>query len=215
MVVVGLLALVLVAAGAAPAAAGAEHGRSAGPPQGGRGHTHEASKGHEAGRAPTKGRPAKAKGRPPAREERAIGRGAGAAPGRPAPPPPMPPASSTQPDVLGDSVARSTPAVAAVAPPRRPRAAVRPAAAVTTTAAAPPVALVAPPQVVAIQPAAAEPVLRRVWPTLPGAAGHPAFPVLLAAVLLAVVALGFRGDRRDPKLRYAAIDDRDDRARFP
>lgn len=75
-------------------------------------------------------------------------------------------------------------------------------------------ALVAAPAVMARDQPAVDLARPGLWPTLPGSAGDPAFPALLAAVLAAVTALGFRGDRRDPKLCEAAIDDRDDRARF-
>lgn len=73
--------------------------------------------------------------------------------------------------------------------------------------------LAAPP-VVAVPAAVERPAPPDVWPALPGA-DHPAFPGLLAAVLFGFAALGFRGDRGDPKLRHAAIDDRDGRAQFP
>ena len=75
-------------------------------------------------------------------------------------------------------------------------------------------ALLSPPPAVAVAPAAIQLEPRRMWPRLPGPAGHPAFPALLGAVLAVFVVLGFRGDRRDPKLVAAAIDDRDDRAEF-
>lgn len=55
---------------------------------------------------------------------------------------------------------------------------------------------------------------RQWWPALPGPVSHPAFPAALTAVLIGFVVLGCRGDRRDPKLAAAALDDRDDRARF-
>lgn len=98
--------------------------------------------------------------------------------------------------------------------PRAARAVDRPVAAVVASAADPSAALFAPPPVVEIQAAAVELEPRQIWPRLPGPAGHPAFPGLLAAVLLGFIFLGFRGDRRDPKLAAAAIDDRDDRAEF-
>jgi hypothetical protein len=60
----------------------------------------------------------------------------------------------------------------------------------------------------------AERAPRPLWPSLPGPVDHPAFPGLLAAVLIALVALACRGDRRDPKLAAAAIDDRDGRKSF-
>ena len=94
------------------------------------------------------------------------------------------------------------------------RAVDRSVAAVVASAADPSTALFEPPPVVKIQAAAVELEPRQLWPRLPGPAGHPAFPGLLAAVLLGFIALGFRGDRRDPKLAAAAIDDRDDRAEF-
>ena len=74
----------------------------------------------------------------------------------------------------------------------------------------PPAAPVAP-----VQAAAAIELEPRRWrPALPGPMRHPAFPAALAAVLVGFVALCCRGDRRDPKLAAATIDDRDDRARF-
>jgi hypothetical protein len=118
-------------------------------------------------------------------------------------------------------VTRAQPAAAPIQRSHQPRSTVRPSAA--TTSAATSVTFLSPPPAAPIETAAAAPVPVPVpvpvpppaWPTLPGAAGHPAFPGLLAAALLGLVALGFRGDRRDPKLRHAAIDDRDDRAPFP
>lgn len=92
------------------------------------------------------------------------------------------------------------------------RTPVRPTA--VPTVEGPTVTFLAAPPAEAVPVAIDWPALPDVWPTLPGP-GHPAFPGLLAAVLLGFAALGFRGDRRDPKLRHAAIDDRDGRARFP
>lgn len=97
--------------------------------------------------------------------------------------------------------------------PRPVRSTSRPTAAVVASSADPTAALF-PPPVVHLQAAAVELEPRQLWPSLPGAAGHPAFPALLAAVLVGFVVLGIRGDRRDPKLAAAAIDDRDDRATF-
>jgi len=98
--------------------------------------------------------------------------------------------------------------------PSQARPAVRPVAAVVTSSADPTAALVAAPLVAPVEAAATELAPQQLWPTLPGPVGHPAFPGLLAAVLLGFIALGCRGDRRDPKLAAAAIDDRDDRAPF-
>lgn len=69
--------------------------------------------------------------------------------------------------------------------------------------------LAAPPEASIVELAA-----RALWPSLPGAVGHPSFPALLTAVLLGVVGLACRGDRRDPKLAAAAIDARDARTTF-
>lgn len=80
--------------------------------------------------------------------------------------------------------------------------------------AVPAVTLLARPSAAAVPTPISRPNRPPAWPTLPGP-GHPAFPGLLAAVLLGFAALGFRGDRRDPKLRHAVIDDRDGRAQFP
>lgn len=96
----------------------------------------------------------------------------------------------------------------------RLRATARPVAVAVTSAGDPSAALFAAPLPAPVKAAAVDVGPRQLWPALPGAAGHPAFPGLLAAVLIGFVAVGFRGDRRDPKLAAAAIDDRDDRARF-
>lgn len=110
----------------------------------------------------------------------------------------------------------ASPARAASRPdrPRQVRAPVRPVAVVVASSADPTAALFPPPPVVQLQAAAVELEPRQLWPRLPGAAGHPAFPALLAAVLVGFVILGLRGDRQDPKLAAAAIDGRDDRAEF-
>lgn len=104
--------------------------------------------------------------------------------------------------------------VASTERPTPVRRTVRPVAAVVASSADPVVALLAAPPVLPVQAAAVELDARQLWPRLPGPAGHPAFPVLLAAVLIGFVVLGLRGDRRDPKLAAAAIDDRGERAEF-
>lgn len=120
-------------------------------------------------------------------------------------------------------VARPTTAVRAstarrtVAAPDRPvplRTAVRPDARVVASSVDPTASLFAAPAVLPVQAAAVELEPRQLWPRLPGAAGHPAFPGLLAAVLVGFIVLGIRGDRDDPKLAVAAIDDRGERAAF-
>ena len=123
-----------------------------------------------------------------------------------------------RPDVRSSTVATATRDVSRQERPRHAHAGARRAGAVVTSSVHPLAALFATPPsttpVVPVQAAVVELESRQWWPTLPGPVSHPAFPAVLAAVMMGFVALGCRGDRRDPKLAVAAIDDRDDRARF-
>lgn len=245
---VGLLATLLVVAGAIPVAAGPPG--SARRDRGGHVAGQKAGEGREAGASRHASRPsaqvAKVGGDAPRPAAEAGGRHRPAS--QPGPPPagpsPARPAKASQgrsqaggpPPEAGRGVDAETPRparssaddtpqpasvhFAARKPPvraevdRSPRPAVRPMATRVVGTSDDSAALVAAPVVMARDEPAVDLARPGLWPTLPGAAGHPAFPLLLAAVLAAVLALGFRGDRRDPKLCEAAIDDRDDRARF-
>lgn len=245
---VGLLATMLVVAGAMPVAAGPpgsarrDGGGHVAGQQGGEGR--EAGASRHAGRTPAG--VAKVGGNAPRHAAEAGGQHRRAS--QPGPPPagpsPARPAKASQdrsqaggpPPGAGRGVdaevprrARASadgtpqpPSVRFAAPrpavrgavDRRARPAARPVATRVVGTSDDSGALVAAPVVMARDEPAVDLARPDLWPTLPGAAGDRAFPALLAAVLAAVIALGFRGDRRDPKLCEAAIDDRDHWARF-
>lgn len=123
-------------------------------------------------------------------------------------------AEPAPPEVRSEAVSAGSGALSRSGRTSQVRTAVRPLAATVTPAQLPSAALAAAPPSAPVELAVVERGPRDLWPPLPGPVGHPAFPALLAAVLLGFAALGCRGDRRDPKLAAAAIDDRDDRAPF-
>jgi hypothetical protein len=157
-----------------------------------------------------------AKPAPPAQERQAGSRAPRSKVDAPAPEP------VPQPETV-ERVANVTPRQArwstadAATPTTRPREQASLARAGASTIDSPVAALTEPavrPLVAPLDATIAERVPRPLWSSLPGPAGHPSFPGLLTAVLVGFVALACRGDRRDPKLAAAAIDDRDERTFF-